>query len=292
MLETANASLIGNRKINQDRCAVLGDKRCSLLLLSDGLGGHPKGEVAAQIFIDTGKIAFSSSIKPIPNPQEFLDRIIRTAHESILAFGNKHTPPINPRATAVLALIQNGQLFWRHIGDSRLYLFRNTKVVMRTRDHSVLEAMQIDVDNPNDPNMLRYQNLITRCLGGTKRVLIDTSYNDPIALNAMDTLLLCTDGLWGQFNERMLSLKIHHQIPLERLVTELANEAFQTAKPRSDNITLIIARWMNPPVESTSMLLDTEINAETTIPSSDSGLREAISTLRSALDIFSYRKKS
>jgi len=290
MWETANNSLIGNRKINQDRCAILGDERCYLLLLSDGLGGHPKGEVAAQIFIDTGKIAFSSSIKPIPKPQEFLDRIICTAHEAILAFGNKQIPPINPRATAVLALIQDKKVFWRHVGDSRLYLFRQSKIVMRTRDHSVLEAMNINQNDPNNATAMRYKNLVTRCLGGTKRVLIDNGYNDPITLYPMDILLLCTDGLWGQFNERILGLKIINPIPLDRLATELANEAYQAAKPRSDNITLIIARWMNNQIEPPSELTDTQINSETTI-NHDSAFKETIATLRSALDIFSSRKK-
>jgi serine/threonine protein phosphatase PrpC len=193
----------------------------------------------------------------------------------------------------VLALIQDGKLFWRHVGDSRLYLFRHAKLVMRTRDHSVLESMQINVNDPNDLIALRYRNLITHCLGGSKKLVIDNeSDNEPIQLRQMDMLLLCTDGLWGQFNDRTLGLRTVNQVPLKQMANELANEAYQASKPRSDNITLVVARWDNKPVEPISLDADTQINSETTTPSSDSGFREAISNLRSALNIFSPRKKS
>lgn len=249
MLEIATATLIGNRKLNQDRCATCGDERCYLLLLSDGLGGHPKGEVAAQILIDTGKIAFSSCIKPISNPQEFLDRILRTAHNNIIAFGNKFKPPINPKSTAVLALIQGGKVFWQHIGDSRLYLFREHKIVMRTRDHSVVEAMGINQEVPQDESVMRYRNLVTRCLGGVNKEFIDTVYNDPIALQSQDVLLLCTDGLWSQFSEKVLGLKMLNKMSIQNLASELAQSAYTSANPRSDNITLIITRWLGSTLE-------------------------------------------
>lgn len=244
MFEVASTSLLGNRKMNQDRCSVLSDEHSTLLLLADGLGGHPKGEAAAQILMDTGKIAFASNPKPIVNPHKFLNRILHSAHDSVLAFGRKFSPPINPRATAVIALIQNQQLFWRHLGDSRLYLFRNQQIIMRTRDHSVIEAMRIMGKSVEGKNATRYRNMVTHCLGGTGKKL--SSHNNvPVALSPKDMLLMCTDGLWNLLTDEAMSARMLPQVPLEPLVADLAREAEQSAAPHSDNITLIALRWLS-----------------------------------------------
>ena len=99
LFETAQSSLQGDRDQNQDRCAVIVGDDCVLLLLADGMGGHPKGEIAAQIVVDTGKAAFEAVGKPLPEPQAFLDAVLGAAHEHIAAFGATHEPPIDPRAT-------------------------------------------------------------------------------------------------------------------------------------------------------------------------------------------------
>ncbi|HHH39718.1 MAG TPA: serine/threonine-protein phosphatase, partial [Sedimenticola sp.] len=140
--ETGGSSRVGDRRDNQDRylCARAGDTL--LLCLADGMGGHPRGEVAAGITVATGRRLLAHAAKPIPDPARFLQRLLLESHIAIRRFGEQQDPPINPRTTAVAALIQNGTAWWVHAGDSRLYLFRNGTLLTRTKDHSYVEQLR------------------------------------------------------------------------------------------------------------------------------------------------------
>lgn len=255
----ASISLIGNRKLNQDRCIALHDKGCVLLLLADGLGGHPKSEIAAQILIDVGTNAFTASDKPIPKPQDFLVNILETANNSILKFGSQQRPPIDPRTTAVLALIQLGELFWGNVGDSRIYLFRNHQLLIRNRklftyndNCAISETTSSPPNTQLNPSPIRHHNFVFNCLGSSKIWVRDVKRNQAFSLKPLDMLLLCTDGLWSQLTDAELGQWMNSQAPLEKLVTELAQHANQLAAPRSDNITFIVLRCLDATAATTN----------------------------------------
>ncbi len=284
--DVASISLQGNRRINQDRCMIAREGNCVLLLLSDGMGGHPRGEVAAQIVIDTGRAAFDSVSKPISDPLGFLEDTLKTAHEQIVNYGKRRSPPIDPRATAVAALVQNGTSYWIHAGDSRAYLFRGYRVVQRTRDHSFVEQMRgRGLMDRGDPKAARYRNLVTHCLGGAG-MRFGITRGRPVALVPHDILLLCSDGLWGQLADDQLGPKMRHHGSLERMANDLAREAEQSAAPSSDNISLIALRWLgaepSEPAEPTG-----PTPQPPPAPQADSEqLQDAIELLRAAIDDF------
>jgi serine/threonine protein phosphatase PrpC len=267
--ETASASLPGNRKMNQDRCVVLQEENCALLLLADGMGGHPRGEVAAQCLMDAGRTAFATVTKPLPQPLDFLDRIVTDAHARIIAFGHAQHPPIDPRATAVLAWIQHGHAYWVHAGDSRLYLIRDDQVARLTRDHSLVERLRRQgLNHDRDHKGRRLRNLVTHCLGGiTTRLRV--SHAQPARLQAGDLLLLCTDGLWTQYPDEQIGGLIPRQAPLQATVERLVQDATQAAAPTSDNATLLALRYLHDPEPE---------------PNSGHDLQDAIQTLRGAID--------
>ena len=283
---TATVSLQGNRKLNQDRYAVLRDGDSVLLLLSDGMGGHPRGEVAAQIVVDTGRAAFETTSKPIGDPSGFLDDLLKTAHEQIVAYGRRQHPPVDPRATAVAVLVQNGTACWVHAGDSRAYLFRDYRVVQRTRDHSFVEQLHgRGILAKTDPKAKRYRNLVTQCLGGSG-MRFGTSRGRPIRLRRHDILLLCSDGLWSQLPEGQLGPRMRHRGSLERMASELARDARQAAAPSSDNITLVALRWHGEDEERASppeTEADHTGNEKPTAAEPDR-LQDAIELLRSAIE--------
>ena len=87
--DAAKASLDGSRRCNQDRCLVLQDGDTVLLALADGLGGHPRGEVAAQLLVDVCETRFRNTSKPLFDPEHFMLQCIGKAHRSILRFGRR-----------------------------------------------------------------------------------------------------------------------------------------------------------------------------------------------------------
>ena len=242
--QAASMTITGNRSTNQDRCALIESINSMLFCLADGMGGHPKGEVAAQILVDICTEMFTAARKPIPNPAAFLTIIMNRAHQQIIAYGKAQTPAIKPRTTAVIALIQENTVYWAHVGDSRLYLFRDKKILARTTDHSYVELLRKQgTITSSECKTHPQRNYVTRCLGGNQ-LSIDLSRGTPTPLLPGDILLLCSDGLWGALNSSDLIQDICADQPLTERITHLVQQADTTAAPESDNITAIALQWI------------------------------------------------
>lgn len=234
----AKTSLKGDRATNQDRCFFFGSDDTLMLGLGDGLGGHPRGEVAAQLLTDVCETMFRAAPKPLPDPEDFLVRCIGKAHQAILRFGRRQEPRISPRTTAVLAIVQRGMLYWVHVGDSRLYLIRNHVALHQTQDHAHIQFIRPSADQPP-----RARSSLTRCIGGLVHPP-KTTCGSPTILHRDDTLLLCSDGLWGQLAPNALIEGFGSAgLSVQEQVDRLAEAARRM--PHSDNITAIALRWHN-----------------------------------------------
>lgn len=236
-LQAALVSMTGDRKDNQDRVMVEVHPDTILLVVADGLGGHPRGEVAAQMLIDGAKHLFQQAAKPLPDPEQFMQACITYAHNAIVRYGNMQSPVISPRTTAVIAVIQNGRAYWLHVGDSRLYLMRGKKIVARTKDHSVAQMMDTMISSGHNIPKKRYRNAVTRCLGGMDFEPSST-VSEPHKLQPGDVLILCTDGFWGQLKEQKIINQLAKPISLESALNSLCEQAVKAATPNSDNVTI------------------------------------------------------
>lgn len=233
----ARASAIGTRNGNQDRCFFFDDGDAVMLGVADGLGGHPRGDVAAQLFADVCEAMFRQAARPLADPERFMLSCVARAHETIRRFGSRQMPPIAPRTTAVLAIIQHGIAHWVHVGDSRLYLFRAGEVMVQTADHAHTQFIRFSDDAPP-----RARTSLTRCLGGLPEPPT-TTCGTPFPLAAGDSMLLCTDGLWNQVAEaRLASLFDAAPERLEGLLESLVDAA--AAHPLSDNVTAVALTWL------------------------------------------------
>ena len=236
-----HASLIGDRHKNQDRWVTAENDGVLLLALADGMGGHPRGEAAAQIMVDNCQRMLELATKPISDPQRFLTDLMEITHQEISDFGRVQEPPIEPRTTAVIVLIQGDKAYWAHAGDSRFYLFRDYRVLTRTLDHSFVERLRrqgviSDRQTENHPQ----RNYVTRCLGGSGS-LPDTPGGEQ-RLCGGDVLLLCSDGLWGNVDENLMADALFSEMGMPKAAQTLAEEAAQTAFPHSDNVTVVTCR--------------------------------------------------
>lgn len=265
--ETAKISLQGNRGNNQDRCAIYSANNTYFLVLADGLGGHPKGEVAAQILLNICQQMFSRTLKPIQAPEQFMHACIQQAHQAILDYGNRQRPKIAPRSTAVLAIVQNGLCYWSHVGDSRFYLIRGKEVIAQTRDHSLAELInnlpEAEITNPEVVN----KNSITRCLGGDATPPMPT-LGSATHLDPGDYLLLCSDGLWAQLESEEIKQAFSGKKSLRVELIALAEQAERNATPRSDNVSALALHWT----------ID-DIKSDTIDPAKDEDLDAAIEHL-------------
>ncbi len=289
MYETAQSSLLGDRKSNQDRGLILESPDSILLALADGMGGHPKGEMAAQILMDTSRKAFLTSRKPISNPRVFLSGLMDMTHQQILSYGLDQTPQIEPRTTAVLCLVQENKVYWAHIGDSRLYLMRDGVIRLRTDDHSYVEHLrQQGIISTAQTHTHKFRNYVTRCLGGSNNHPI-AEFGGPDQLEEGDTILLCSDGFWSALPERPLVDALYKSTrPLKSTINTLSGEAEKNSNPESDNVTVIALRWQKKLIalEPADISMSLTDNADPQKPpgGKEEEVQQAISELRNLLD--------
>lgn len=237
------ASHIGNRKFNQDRVAYAYSSDALLLVLADGMGGHLKGELAAGAIMDTFADYFGQYAQPrIADPMRFLDDTMKTAHSHIVEFSHEMGMGGFPGSTCVAALIQDGQLYWGHAGDSRLYLLRDGAVLTRTHDHSVVSQwLESGVISADEARVHPHRNQITNCLGGTDDIYY-MEPGGPLALQSGDVLMLGSDGLWGPFDDNELAAAFASR-PVADVLNDLIARAMEREGGRSDNITGVVMRW-------------------------------------------------
>ncbi|MEJ2345641.1 MAG: protein phosphatase 2C domain-containing protein [Gammaproteobacteria bacterium] len=280
--ETGIANRLGNRAVNQDRCAALVRHDVVLLLLADGMGGHARGELAAQWFIDTMTRAFDHHDLPMTDPDEFLRQSIIAAHGDIVALGLDEQPPIYPRTTAVACLVQEGCAWWAHVGDSRLYLIRGGQVLTRTRDHTYVEEL-FQSGTITEAEMATHpmRNYVTYCLGGPQETP-PVGVAPAVDLQPDDVLLLCSDGLWSGLDEAQMLAALGAET-MQQAADCMADAADRATYPNSDNISVITMR-----VRADLLVDPAESQAgRSSVPTSSGRtsdqLDEAIGSIRDAL---------
>lgn len=229
----------GGREKNEDRMGYCYTRESGLFVLADGMGGHPEGEVAAQIAMQTVAAMFQRQAKPVlGDVQEFLSSALLAAHHQILRYASDKGMLDSPRTTLVIAVVQGGCATWVHCGDSRLYMVRAGALLTRTRDHSYLELKNMP------PGMERInRNVLFTCLGSPTKPIYDMA--GPVHLEQGDRILLCSDGLWGTLSDEEISQQLGSQ-GVAHAVPELVEQALRKAGASSDNVTVVAMEWETP----------------------------------------------
>ncbi len=246
-------------KNNEDRYGVtafvLEDGRRTpalLAVLSDGIGGHRSGEVAAEIAINRIS-AYVAEFAEGSDPPRLLQAAVRSASQSI--YDQAHTSPQyeGMGATCACAFIIENRLYTASVGDSRIYLLHDGELRQLTTDHTwIQEALTLGVITPEQVPGHPNAHVIRQFLGspyppeGDIRLRLTPGEDDPHAvanqgwaLQAGDVVLLTSDGLTDLVNDAEIAAGLQKQ-PLSAAVQELIDLA--NARGGHDNITVIAIR--------------------------------------------------
>lgn len=233
----------GGREINEDRMGYCYTRSAGIFFLTDGMGGHPQGEVAAQLALQVMAAMFQKEARPaLPDVALFLTTAVTSAHRQIVRYAIERNMLDAPRTTVVAAVIQDGMVTWIHCGDSRLYLVRQGELLIRTRDHSFAEQRQIGINRLNLPER-NNRNILFTCLGSPSRPMFEVS--GPVALQLGDRLMLCSDGLWSGLSDTDITYHLSHK-PVSEAVPDLVESALCRAGDSSDNVTALALEWETP----------------------------------------------
>lgn len=237
---TFQVSRRGRREKNEDRMGYCYTREAGLFALADGLGGHPEGEVAAQMALQTLAALFQRDAKPaLEDPAAFLQDAVLIAHQQLIRYAAEKGMSDTPRTTIVACVLQGRRAFWAHCGDSRLYMVRAGKLIARTRDHSYLELQNALGRVPQDGETFN-RNVLLTCLGSPGKPMIDT--HGPMLLEVGDRLLLCSDGLWGTVPDDFITEQLSAS-PVADAVPDLVEQALRNGGPRCDNVTALAVEW-------------------------------------------------
>ena len=237
--QAASADHIGGRSEQQDRVGIWHNALHNryLLVVADGMGGHKGGALAAQAVIDTAEQAWQSHQHndQIESPCAFLSNLCIKAHKQIQITGERLG--LEPHSTCVMLYIQDQQAYYTHLGDSRLYQFRDNQCLQRSHDHSIVQ-MLLDMGRISEEEMGSHpdQGCLLKGLGGNEDPDLSCEVLD---LCEGDSFLLCSDGLWEQIQvEEMASTLSAADLlqSAEDLVELAVNRAGQT----SDNVTVAL----------------------------------------------------
>ena len=233
----------GGRAKNEDRMGYCYTRSAGLFSLADGMGGHPEGEVASQMALQTLAAHFQRDAKPVlKDPLAFLQHAVLTGHQQLLRYATDRGLMDTPRTTVVACVLQGDDAYWAHCGDSRLYLVRDGKLVLRTRDHSYTE-LQEALGNSGQAlpgNVPHNRNVLFTCLGSPGKPVVDTA--GPVQLQLGDRLMLCSDGLWSAISDELI-VHVLSQRAIADAVPELAERALREAGVRSDNVTVLAVEF-------------------------------------------------
>jgi serine/threonine protein phosphatase PrpC len=250
---------VGKRPYNQDRIGHWRTAESLFLVVADGMGGHAHGEIAAQVTVDCLGAAYRAEAKPrIADPDAFLHKGIGRAHSMIQHQAQKQGLSETPRTTVVACVVQGGYAYWSFVGDSRLYLIREGRIVTRTRDHTPVQVL-VDAGRIREEAAMMHpdKNKLLQCLGGPRAPRVEPAARARLAKD--DIVLLCSDGFWGPLTERQLLMGLIGK-PAPKALPELIQLAESRAGPRCDNISVLAIEWQDkavpPPVEPLTVPMD------------------------------------
>jgi serine/threonine protein phosphatase PrpC len=242
------------RETNEDNFLV--DKKLSLFVVADGMGGHASGEVASQMAVhelrnavDAGRDAIERFGKGESAAQQeilnLLEHAVEAACQAIYLKGQAEPEKRGMGTTTSALLIAGDRGFIAHVGDSRIYLLRAGQVIQLTEDHSLVNELirrgRVTKEGFDTSPYKAYKNAVTRAVGVYETVQGDTF---DFEILPGDQFLLCSDGLHTYLNDARIvdSLKGDDVKVLPKRFIDLANNG-----GGHDNITAIVVRVEGAP---------------------------------------------
>jgi serine/threonine protein phosphatase PrpC len=208
-----------------------------LAVIADGMGGHEGGQEASRLAVETVREVYDHAFHG--DPQAALLESFAAAHTRIQDYADQHPAFQGMGTTCTAAVVRGRELYFAHVGDSRLYLMREDRVLRLTRDHSYVgRLVESGIVRAEDAEKHPQRHILTAALGAGRELAVDSAEH-AVTLFEGDDLLLCTDGLWGVVTEEELEAAVAGHTPAESCAA-LVKLARQRGGP--DNITLQVLR--------------------------------------------------
>jgi serine/threonine protein phosphatase PrpC len=235
------ATHIGDRHDQQDRVAIITSPRnpgAMLAIVADGMGGRTGGRQAADQVISTAENLFGDISEHDSTFRDMLLHLAAEAHTVIRL--SAISSEKEPHSTLCALVIKKQYAIWAHAGDSRLYFFRDGRLVHRTEDHTYAQQLREEGRHEDaDIATQRYKNILVSALGINKKPKVEIGEEHELGVG--DVFLLASDGLWAYFEDAELGDALTSMSPREAS-EQLISQARERAEGRGDNLSLAIVK--------------------------------------------------
>jgi len=244
------------KKRDHNEDSILCNNDIQLYLVADGMGGHTAGEMASKTAVESIESRVLENISELTTEENsnsnktqmlfaagnnsvinMLQDAVKSASKAILDKVESDKKLQGMGTTAVGLFFYDNQLYYAHVGDSRLYRIRGDEIKQITVDHSLVQE-QIDagIISREEAENSRYKNIITRSVGFEENIDVDC---EEIEAKPDDYFLLCSDGLTGLVTDKEIKDIVNQKMPETALqfFVNLAN-----SRGGDDNISVILVK--------------------------------------------------
>ncbi len=221
------------RSVNQDNYYL--DPEGRFFIVADGMGGHAGGQEASQIATKSIEAYLDKNWDSDLPSDVLLQEAVRQANQGILEDQYNHPERGDMGTTAVVVAFRQDQPWYAHVGDSRLYRWREAKLEQVSEDHTwVARALKVGDITPEQAKVHPWRHVLFQCLGRKDLQQIDIY---PLDVRAGDCFLMCSDGLTEEVPDELIGEILQGSDTCEEAVTKLVEAA--KAAGGSDNITVV-----------------------------------------------------
>ena len=206
-----------------------------LLIVADGMGGHRGGATASRLATETVKAQYLGS--DTNDVASALQDSLTRANARVYSESQANAELRGMGTTTSALVVREGDAWFGHVGDSRIYLIRGGEIRQLTDDHSLVatmvrEGLLTSEEAENHPR----RNVLQRSLGVSEEVEVDV--RGPLQVQEGDVFVLCSDGLHGVVKlDEILEVA---QMPIAQAASEYVRRALDRGAP--DNVTVIVAK--------------------------------------------------
>ena len=250
-IEVSGQTHVGmKRNHNEDNLLLLPEER--LFVVADGMGGHSSGEVASKIAVEEVAEFFRMTSQDLEitwpykmDKQKNYDENrlatgVKLANMRIFEKASSETKYKGMGTTIVTVYFaKDSEVVVGHVGDSRVYFFRDNTLRQVTEDHSLLnDYLKAKKLTPEEIEAFPHKNVIVRALGMKDTVNVDINRVEP---KDGDIFLLCSDGLSGMVPDKQIEQILQSQPDLDKACAQLIDAA--NANGGNDNVTCVLAQY-------------------------------------------------
>ncbi len=248
LLQSAQVCEIGGRTSNQDALLSAQQGALACYVVADGAGGHAGGEVASGLATQGLITAFAAD----PGFSAAALRYCVETADAQISNARLAQPALHEMSSTVAALLidrRQAAALWAHLGDTRIYFFRQHKIAAATKDHRLVQQF-VDAGYCTSEQARSHpqRNVLFAALGASDDTPVEVTEHG-VPLQPGDAFLLCSDGLWEWVRESEMEAELARAASVDAWLTAMqavANRRFAQSSAVRDNTTAF-ALWISIP---------------------------------------------